>query len=318
MNADDWSRYDKQRIDHQRWGSGNLPHGTLQLPPKRLVADSTIEIPFRHCLVGADEHVLKLHGIEAALEAGLGAGDYLIRSGMDWSAQRDAAAGRPVDYNGNFNTRYRDLFLDCKGKCGGIAFGAAQCSLLSNVVVRHAHPDAYAVRVLRGSTRFRIAELDVENGEPNKDERIGGGLYIDQARGGLVLNSNFHACRTALSIYNSSSIEVINPTLEKVDNIKISGLGNKIRGLNWQWPSDTPLDLQGDQGGTEIEAVFSKLPTTLLHYIDNRGTRRPLIRVSSVFMQTSRQFAVTIRTEWNTSAMRLDVIVEPKSWIGRA
>lgn len=314
-NAHDWLREALKGTAEQRWGSGNLPHGTLWMPRRRLWADETVTVPFRHCLQGADLHTLKLHGLAAGMS--FPRGETLLRSGMDWSAQRDAREGRPVDYNGNFGTVWRDFFVDCHHVARGIEFGGAQCSSLQNVTIRHAY--AVALKVLNGSTRVRIADVDIETGEPSAaggaGERIGTGVLLDRCRGVLLENVNLHCLDRGLEVKDGASVTVMNPTLEKVNSVKISGLGVSMIGMNWQWPGLTPFDFTGNPGGTRIEVCLSKLPGPRLYYLDNRGNRQELVEVSQQFMG-ARQVALRIQTGWSRWWKRLTVSVEAQSWSG--
>lgn len=311
-DAQEWLAEALETVKEQRWGSGNLPHGTLRLPRESLMVWGTVVIPFRHCLQGADLHTLKLHGLVAG--GAMPAGWPLVRSGMDWSAQRDAQAGRPVDYNGNFGTVYRDFYLDGQGEADGLWFGGAQCSLVENVTIRHA--GECALKVMSGSTRVRIADVDIENGDPVAGTRVGMGILLDRCRGVLVENVNLHCVESGLVVHDCASVTVLNATLEKVERVAIAGLGVTGIGWNWQWPGETPLDFRGNQGGTRLEVCFSKLPGTTLHYLDHRGIRRVLLDGLSAQFMRSRQVLVEVQTEWSTWWRSLKVTAQARTWKG--
>lgn len=308
-NAEEWLSEALEGVRGQTWGTGNLPHGTLHLPKERLVASGTLEVPFRHCLQGPDLHTLKLWGIEAAEQFPLG--DPLVRSGLTWSAQRVLQAGREPDYNGNFGTIYRDMFLECGNRSAGLYMGGAQCSLAQNLTIRHAA--GAALKVMNGSTRVHVVDVDIENGEPIKSTRIGTGIEMDRVRGVLIENVNLHCVSRGIVANDGASVTVLNPTLEKVSRVEVSALGFTGVGWNWQWPSDTPFDFTGNPGGTRVEVAFSKLPGTTLYYLDNRGQKRELVTVSGQFTR-SRQVFMEINTRWNRWLKRTSVSVDVKTW----
>lgn len=309
-DASEWLEVALAGVSGQRWGAGLLPHGTLALPAEEVRVRETLEIPFRHCLVGPDDHVLKLWGLHAS---GALKGAPMIRSGLDWSAARDSRAGREPDYNGNFGSRYRDFYLDCGGVADGIWFGGAQCSVVSNVAIRHAR--GLALKLMNGTTRTRVVDVDIENGEPVDDIRVGTGILLDRCRGVLVENVNLHCLERGIVADRGSSVTVAGAVLEKVDRVSISTLGFEGVGWDWQWPSDTPFDFRGNPGGTRISVAMSKLPGTELFYLDNRGDRRELVRVSRVFTG-SRPFLLRLETRWSSWWKRLVVDVETPTWIG--
>lgn len=309
MNARTWLESALAITDNERWGERNQhSHGELLLPSgEELEVGDTLEIPHRHALTGYSSHVLDRPGFVNT------AGEDRDNSPM--IRFKTGPLGAQKNWNGNFGSNVRDVFVDARGR-RGIEWGGAQYSFFDNVCVRHSTD---AVLVSNGSTRYSIRGLDIENGEPNADTRIGRGLTCAYNRSADI-SASLHCVDLGLDTLKSESLNV-KLTCEKVNTLAISGMGHVVD-VNWQWPSDTPFDFRGDQGGVTVRAVFSKLPSETLYYLDNAGTKRvlgtftPHAVTSHPTTRGSRSVFVEVRTSWSKWTKRTAVNVDVKTWNG--
>lgn len=306
MNGTTWLKSQLALTDNQRWGAKEQhSHGVLRLPANEPVhVTETLEIPHRHGLEGPETHVLDRPGFVGPDQP------------LDGPLLRTLTGplGAQRNWNGNFNSAFENFFMDCRGSAG-LEWGGAQSSWLANLCIRHS-TDAITIRP--GSTRVEGRAIDIENGEPLADTRIGNGLTFQEVRGAHFAMVNVHCADAGLRLRNSESV-TLKAVLEKVNTVEVSGLGNTLD-LNWQWPSEVPLNLKGDQGGQTIFLAVSKLPSDTLYYRDNRGQLRLLAKFTPQAVVThdrtrgNRTVYLEIRTRWNTTAKRGEVAVDVKTW----